>query len=466
MAEEWTADHGYGQLPSPAQAGVWSMTLVVLICSIFWFLRKKLGPRTPSCDFEAFYWEARRRLGRSFHTYREGNQSSKEGTDRFAWAVPNKEALSCIARYVNELPQGRRHIVDFGAGSGYWSLQVKQAVRYLAVEGVQITALDKHPELYEGKEWHPLEQGAVEALKHMPDAAMLLLIWPPCWEDMALKALQAFSGDVIVYIGEGRGGCTAWTGFFDELEDNWEKIEVVQIPNWHGRFDSLSIHKRKSAQLDEVPEPLAPRAAASAAALTPASARMSTKLEATRYSSTGELLLPFFQGSGKDVMGRSLAEIREFDFEMMERSVNYVPWMFPTDEVSMHDPAAPRLNLELKAAFNKDEALRQELRLNLSHFCSFLGLDFSPGDEATEGQLPKVTLGSHFQDRVPCCWSAMFGSNHNWLRISRVLHCLGLCSMPREQKAFLSCLESIAKRGLADCSSAMPHWQHRGKAVP
>merc|ERR1712190_288404 len=113
--------------------------------------------------------------------------------------------------------------------------------------------------------------------------------------------------------------------------------------------------------------------------------------------------------------------------------------MFPTDEESMFNMDAPVLTPELQQAFKNDHALRHSLRLNFARFCEFLGLEL----QGEEGGEVKVVRGSNFQERVPDCWSSMFGSNHNWLRISRVLHCLGLCSFPAEQSAFMACLEDI-----------------------
>merc|ERR1712083_695464 len=147
-----------------------------------------------------------------------------------------------------------------------------------------------------------------------------------------------------------------------------------------------------------------------------------------------ELLLRFFYGSGTDTRGRRLSEIREFDFESMELVHDYVQWMFPTDEESKFNMWAPMLTPELQQAFKDDLTLRREMRLNLGRFCAFLGLEL----RGEEGMEVKIVRGGNFQERVPACWSSMFGSNHNWLRISRVLHCLGLCSFPAEQSAFLA----------------------------
>merc|ERR1712129_556946 len=77
----------------------------------------------------------------------------------------------------------------------------------------------------------------------------------------------------------------------------------------------------------------------------------------------------------------------------------------------------------------------------------------------------EIIMASHFKEREPACWRPVDGGNHNWLRISRVLQCLGLCSMFEEQAAFYQCLESLHQKGVP-CDSAMPHWQNRAQTKP
>uniref|UniRef100_A0A7S2JQI4 Opioid growth factor receptor (OGFr) conserved domain-containing protein n=1 Tax=Zooxanthella nutricula TaxID=1333877 RepID=A0A7S2JQI4_9DINO len=95
----------------------------------------------------------------------------------------------------------------------------------------------------------------------------------------------------------------------------------------------------------------------------------------------------------------------------------------------------------------------------MARFCWFLGLEL----RRSELGRARVVIASHFRERVPDCWSSMFGSNHNWLRISRVLHCLGLCGLRDEQQALLQCLEELYQSGRARCASAMPHWRGRAR---
>jgi len=430
------------------------VTALVVICAWRLLPGKAVGPKIASCDFESFYWAARKRLGRRFHSLRHGNRASAAGVEAYAWAVPNKEALACIGRHVRELPPESRHIVDFGAGAGYWSLQVKKYLHFMAVEGVQVTALDNHPELYDRKAWYPIEHGDLESLNSLTDVGLLLLVWPPCWEDMAMKAMEAFSGNLVAYIGEARGGCTAGHSFFDALEQDWVEMDHVKIPNWYGRSDCLYMYQRATWD----PEDLSSHR-------TRRGSERSMLQNPQPHASAGpprELLLPFFRGTGVDIHGRRLAEMREYDFYKMEMLHDYILWMFPTEEESAFVLDAPVLTREHLQAFRDEPCLRRELQLNLARFCEFLGLELRGGGDANV----RVVRSSAFAERIPDCWTAMFGSNHHWFGISRTLHCLGLCSLPREQSAFMECLEEIFKAGLAKCDSAMPHWRARAQTAP
>lgn len=77
-----------------------------------------------------------------------------------------------------------------------------------------------------------------------PDRA-LGLVWPPYGDKMAAEALIHYEGDIVIYVGEGRGGCTADDTFLELLDENFEMVRRVRIPRWSDIFDDLTIWKRK-----------------------------------------------------------------------------------------------------------------------------------------------------------------------------------------------------------------------------
>jgi hypothetical protein len=160
---------------------------------------------------------------------------------KYAWAIPNEEALETIAKY--------GPIVEIGAGNGYWAFLLRSM-------GVEVKAFDLQTNLKanrffeptrdrdEPKHWTKVEQGGSEKAQQYSDHS-LFLCWPPYGDEMAVNTLKAYSGDTLIYVGEGYYGCTADKSFFEYLEEDWERIEFVSIPTWAIVGDCLSVYRRK-----------------------------------------------------------------------------------------------------------------------------------------------------------------------------------------------------------------------------
>jgi hypothetical protein len=142
-------------------------------------------------------------------------------------------------------------IVDFGAGSGYWASLLARREEEPGLGAVEVIAIEKCLNLYAKRPdgsigmpsripstssqsgggsagaaaaaaaaaavvpredlWYDVQPGdlsTLTALQRERPFHLLLLVWPPCWEDMAYDAVQAFRGDCVVYVGESRGGAT------------------------------------------------------------------------------------------------------------------------------------------------------------------------------------------------------------------------------------------------------------------
>lgn len=155
---------------------------------------------------------------------------------KFAWAVPTDEAAQAIKCHTTE-------ITEIGAGTGYWAW-------FLSQFGITVHAYD-NMELNRQHlvHYHPVQIGDELMVDDHPGAA-LMLCWPPYAEWMAHNALDLYSGNLLIYIGEGRNGCTAESNFFDLLESKWRCIEEITIPQWmdywDGMHDTVQIYRRKS----------------------------------------------------------------------------------------------------------------------------------------------------------------------------------------------------------------------------
>jgi hypothetical protein len=171
----------------------------------------------------------------------------------FSFAIPTDEALDAIAAL--------GPVVEIGAGTGYWA-------KLLRWRGVDVAAYDLLGE--DHRHWFPegcvadVLKGGVEKVIDHADRT-LLLVWPPM-SSMATEAIRAYraaGGRRLVYVGEGSGGCTADADFFSlvgegycwecESDDEtceerhpapeWRKVQTIEIPQWSGIHDHLTIYE-------------------------------------------------------------------------------------------------------------------------------------------------------------------------------------------------------------------------------
>ena len=96
------------------------------------------------------------------------------------------------------------------------------------------------------------ELSAEQAIEKYQDANVLMILWPSFNDDFAVNALRNFTGNKLVFIGEGQGGCTADYAFYDELSENWENCNHICLPNWEGIHDYCSFYQRNKSDEEKV----------------------------------------------------------------------------------------------------------------------------------------------------------------------------------------------------------------------
>jgi hypothetical protein len=176
---------------------------------------------------------------------------------KYAWAVPNEDALRAIAAVS---PRG---VVEIGAGGGYWAMLLRE-------RGVEVIAYDPDPDglkdWHAGRRWSEVLYGDHTAVIGHSDRT-LFLCWPEYNKTWAQEALELYEGETVVYVGEGFGGCTAddqfhallgddvscWHPGDDLCDHDWpaplfNETNVVDIPQWCGLYDSLKIYQRMSTE--------------------------------------------------------------------------------------------------------------------------------------------------------------------------------------------------------------------------
>ncbi len=162
--------------------------------------------------------------------------------DRYAWAVPNQEAIGVLLEH--------SPIIEVGAGRGYWA-------HLAASAGADIIAFDPYPPGTAGtNKWHRqpgmffgVVKADAEIARVHPDRT-LFLCWPPWGSDVASRAVRSYKGKTVIYVGdEGLSAGTAQ--FYTEMAAGFTKVRVVDIPQWPGINDRLEVWQRTDVHAPE-----------------------------------------------------------------------------------------------------------------------------------------------------------------------------------------------------------------------
>lgn len=157
---------------------------------------------------------------------------------RYSWSIPSPGDMAWLVATLAGRP-----LVEVGAGSGYWAWQAAQAgIHVVAYEPAEVA--DNHH--VDGPEYFPLLRDDAGAVERHPDRA-LLLCWPTYSAPWAAEALATYKGDVLIYIGEGAGGCCADDAFFEIRDAEWE--EIGRSPyhvTWWGIHCRMEAYRRRA----------------------------------------------------------------------------------------------------------------------------------------------------------------------------------------------------------------------------
>jgi hypothetical protein len=168
----------------------------------------------------------------------------------FAYGVPSDAALDCLAAF--------GQLLEIGAGGGYWA-------RCLQLRGARVTAFDRlAPAQQRRKAGHLLSHhpvfigGPAEALAAVPDAATLLLVWPPGvsnraetdagaparFSSMGVQALERFTGPDLIFVGDHTDSFGS-PAFFARLERQFTLTRTLPLPNLGRWRDAVHLYHRR-----------------------------------------------------------------------------------------------------------------------------------------------------------------------------------------------------------------------------
>ena len=161
----------------------------------------------------------------------------------YSYAVPTAEALIEILQFCIQKKMG---IVEVGAGNCYWAM-------LLRLWGCDIIATDDFVDerwINKGKKWitDSIPMDAADAAAEYSDR-ILMMIWPPPRNDMAFRAVKAYRGDYLIYVGDGADGATANDEFFETLYEEWTLLKSHDlIPVGLVSHDGIDIYQRNTSK--------------------------------------------------------------------------------------------------------------------------------------------------------------------------------------------------------------------------
>lgn len=146
--------------------------------------------------------------------------------ERYAWAIPNADILEFLA---DQSP-----IVEIGAGNGYWAFCIEQY-------GGDVVAFDRNPPR---DPWVTVHEGTHDVVTEYSEYT-LFLCWPSFGSSWPAKAIQSYNGDILVYIGEGRGGVTGSEAMHRAIDETFGMASrVIEIPQWSSANDKAFVFTR------------------------------------------------------------------------------------------------------------------------------------------------------------------------------------------------------------------------------
>ncbi|MFH0245875.1 hypothetical protein ACGRHY_26460 [Streptomyces sp. HK10] len=186
------------------------------------------------------YWELVERL--PWESDGDGSPPQPYARDRrthcahYSWAIPTPSTLRWIRQAVS------RPVLEVGAGGGYWARQLQQL-------GMDVLPTDAVARI---GGWTPVRLCDAEQAAATHPNRTLMLCWPPSVNEMAARALTAYRGPEVLYIGEPAGNSCATDAFFTTLDRQWTPVaHPTGHINWWGTHDTVTLYHRRPSPRPE-----------------------------------------------------------------------------------------------------------------------------------------------------------------------------------------------------------------------
>lgn len=141
----------------------------------------------------------------------------------------------------------------------------------------------------------------------------------------------------------------------------------------------------------------------------------------------------FYLNQEPNDMGLYLKDIWNFSAWEFENTHDFIQWLFPIEYQSIRNPLAPTITKTDLQEISSNSEIRENLMNSLFYAENFWGLD-------VKHQKLNRTRPRSFKSFDELNWPIV--NHHNYLRITRTLHCLKLFGLEKEAIELLNYLES------------------------
>jgi hypothetical protein len=161
----------------------------------------------------------------------------------------------------------------------------------------------------------------------------------------------------------------------------------------------------------------------------------------------------FYSANGVDHCGRTLQQILRWDDDALERKHDFIQWLFPLPEPSGANIFAPLLNFEEMRNFRGSPEVQAKVLEALRRMLTFYGFEMREVENALA-----VTRATDYRVRSQ---NWITPSNHNFLRLTRILKSLRLLGLPKHAEALFQSLEEVFRENRAVIGSqTFEYWRH------
>lgn len=158
---------------------------------------------------------------------------------QYGFFLPTAELMDLLVAILNHEIGGVVRVLDAGSGSGFMAKE-------LCRRGVEAFAVDRCE--YENKErqfGYPIinvyQRDALgDAVNYVSEQfAAVLMVWPPYDQSFAFDIAKAmFPGQLLIFEGEGEGGCTGDDKFFEYVSDG---DQWLALKNLSDQLDAVHV---------------------------------------------------------------------------------------------------------------------------------------------------------------------------------------------------------------------------------